>query len=114
MYLLCQDICLWYFVSDLLSSRSSSLRLRRVLQISHNSVVSALCTKENKKYDPFISYLSYHCIEQNTMSSNSFCKQRLHGDLFFSCQDGKCFIFVCESVSTSVPVFTVGHVFKPV
>ena len=39
---------------------------------------------------------------------------RLHGDVFFPCQVGKCFIFVGESVSTSVPVFTVGHVFKPV
>lgn len=58
-----------------------------------------------------MSYLSYHCIEQfNTMSSNSFCKQRLHFDLFSSVNLASV-SFLCVKVCQHLSLFLLLDMF---
>ena len=60
----------------------------------HATVLCQHCVKNKIRNVTLLCYLSYHSIKQiDAMSSNSFCKRRLHGDVFSTCQVDKCFIF---------------------
>ena len=60
----------------------------------HATVLCQHCVKNKIRNVTLLCYLSYHNIKQiDAMSSNSFCKRRLHGDVFSTCQVDKCFIF---------------------